>query len=83
MFEPSESRSSTDDRGLVGGPSAAVASLEIASSPVINATGTPKWPAIAALNAASVTDDPLTRTSASVAEEKVCARTPEGLTVEA
>ena len=44
-------------------------------------TGTPKWPAIAALTPASGTDIPLSLTSASRALEKVWALTPSGFDV--
>ena len=44
-------------------------------------TGTPNWPAMAALNAASGTDTPFSRTSARVALDIVWARTPSGLVV--
>ena len=46
-------------------------------------TGTPKWPAMAAFHAPSVTSTPFRATRVSVALEKVCARTPVALVVDA
>ena len=55
----------------------------MASSPEIITTGTLKCPAIAALNPASGTETPFKRMSAKLAEDIVCARTPEGFPVDA
>ena len=54
-----------------------------ASSPEIITIGTSKWPAMAAFHEPSVISTPFSATRVSVALEKVWARTPAGLVVEA
>ncbi len=54
-----------------------------ASSPETITIGTLKWPAMAAFHDPSVMSTPFSATRVSVALEKVCARTPARLVVEA
>ena len=58
-------------------------SATASASPEINATGTPKCPAIDALSPDSAHALPLMRTAAKVALEMVCARTPRTFVVAA